>query len=185
LLLAAALFDDGAMRKIVTLTFIVLCMLYTGTASAITPSAGLLVGNGFKDGYNLGIGARAGVTLPMSVYVGGTFVYHLGKSEHDVTANLWYLGAEGGYDLDVGPLTIRPYLGLGYTHFMVSAPDVCLAGQCVSVEPIDGKFSLWPGATAIVGLGGWFVGADLRYVVVTGADDANALTAFATVGVSF
>ena len=177
------------MRKIATLTFVLLCTFYAGTAAAISPSAALLVGNGFEDGYNFGFGARGGVTLPMSVYVGGTFVYHLGKTEStpvgDITANIWYVGAEGGYDLGVGPLTIRPYLGLGYAHPRASAPDVCVGGQCVGASSSDGRFALWPGATALVGLGGIFVGADLRYVVLVDVDDHNAFSAFATLGTSF
>ena len=58
-----------------------LVALHTNTASAAGGSAALLLGEGFKDGYNFGVGARVGFTLPMNVYVGGTFVYHLGKTE--------------------------------------------------------------------------------------------------------
>jgi hypothetical protein len=173
------------MRRLSVLALFASCYLYAGTASAISPSAGLLVGNGFKDGYNVGLGARGGVTLPMNVYVGGTFLYHLGKTENDVTANVWFLAAEGGYDLAVGPLTLRPYLGLGYAHLAVSGGDVCGLGQCVSLSNSEGKVSLWPGATALFGLGSFFVGADLRYTVVLDVDDFNAFGAFATAGLSF
>jgi hypothetical protein len=173
------------MRKLAILALFAACYLYAGTASAISPSAALLVGNGFKDGYGVGIGARGGVTLPMNVYVGGTFLYHLGKTEGDVTANVWFLGAEGGYDIGVGPLTLRPYLGLGYAHLAVSGGDVCAAGTCLSLSDSDGKVALWPGATALFGLGSFFVGADLRYTVLLDVDDGNAFGAFATAGLSF
>ncbi len=163
--------------------------LYTPTASAMGPSAGLLVGNGFKDGYNVGIGARGGLTLPMNLYVGGTILYHLGKTEStplgDITANVWYLGGEGGYDLGVGPLTIRPYLGLGYANLRVSAPDTCVLGTCVGGSNSQGKLAFWPGVTGLVGLGSIFVGADLRYVLVVDVEDGNAFSAFATAGMSF
>jgi len=177
------------MRKLAIGTFFALCTFYVGTASALSPSAGLLVGNGFKEGYGFGLGARAGVTLPLSVYVGGTFVYHLGETKStaagDRSVNVWYVGAEGGYDLGVGPLTLRPYLGLGYAHVRAASPDVCAFGQCVSASGSNGEFALWPGVTALVGLGGLFVGADLRYVVLVDVEDFNAFSAFATIGMSF
>ena len=162
---------------------------YAKPASAMGASAGLLVGNGFKDGYNLGIGARGGLTLPMSLYVGGTIVYHLGKTEStpagDVTANVWYLGGEGGYDLGAGPLTIRPYLGFGYANLRASAPDICVGGTCVGGSNSQGKLAFWPGVTGLVGVGSLFVGADIRYVLLVDVDDGNAFSAFATVGMSF
>jgi hypothetical protein len=177
------------MRKLAIIALFAVCYLYAGRASAMGASAGLLVGNGFKDGYNVGLGARGGVTLPMNIYVGGTFLYHLGKTESvagaDVTANVWFLGAEGGYDLGVGPLTLRPYLGLGYAHLSVSAPDVCALGTCVSASDSDGKVAFWPGATGLFNLGSWFVGVDLRYTVLLDVDDGNAFGAFATAGLGF
>jgi hypothetical protein len=163
--------------------------VYAPTASAMGASAGLLVGNGFKDGYNIGIGARGGLTLPMSLYVGGTIVYHLGKTQTssvgDITSNVWYLGGEGGYDIGAGPLTIRPYLGLGYANLRVSAPDVCAFGTCVGGSNSEGKLAFWPGVTGLVGVGSIFVGADLRYVLLVDVEDGNAFSAFATAGMSF
>src|SRR5215468_6132823 len=58
-----------------------LVAFHATAASAAGPSGALLLGEGFKDGYNFGIGARGGFTLPMSLYLGGTFVYHLGSRE--------------------------------------------------------------------------------------------------------
>ena len=87
-------------------------------------SAGLLFGYGFKDGVGLGFGARGGFTLPSNLYVGGTFVYHLGKTEStpigDLKYNIYYFGAEGGYDLAAGPVVLRPYLGVGYATLAAS-----------------------------------------------------------------
>ena len=95
--------------------------LADGEAPAAKSSGGLsaavLAGDGFKDGLNLGFGARVGYNID-KIYVGGTFVYHLGKSEDFGTlsskANVYYFGAEGGYDLPAGPVVVRPYLGVGY-----------------------------------------------------------------------
>jgi hypothetical protein len=177
------------MRKLLVATLFVFATFYASSASALGASAGLLVGNGFEDGYNLGIGARGGVTLPFSLYVGGTFVYHLGKTEStaagDITANAFYFGPEGGYDIDVGPLTIRPYLGLGYANLRVSAPDACIGSVCVGGSNTTGKLAFWPGATALVGLGGLFAGVDARYIAVVDADNANAFALYLTGGLQF
>jgi hypothetical protein len=159
----------------------VLAATLTASAAQAGPSAGLLLGNGFKDGYNLGFGARAGVTLPVvPLYVGGTFIYHLGKTDStvigDITNRLFYFGAEGGYETGAGPVILRPYLGLGYASATTS-----LAGGSVS----SSRFAIWPGATALISLVGFFVGIDGRYVIVTDSNSFNAFSLFATGGITF
>ena len=171
------------------LVLFALAMFHTQRASAMGASAGLLVGDGFKDGYNLGLGARAGVTLPLGLYVGGTFVYHLGSTQTfrgaDLRANVFYFGGEGGYEISAGPLTVRPYLGLGYASPRITQAN-CSLGACVAGETSgDSKFALWPGATVLLPVGNLFVGADLRYVVPFDTTDGNALGAFLTAGMSF
>jgi hypothetical protein len=160
-----------------------LAALGTSTASAAGPSAALLLGEGFKDGYNFGLGARGGFTLPMSVYVGGTFVYHLGKTEPapngDYKANVFYFGPEGGYELSAGPLTVRPYVGLGYASLMASAPGYCTGSVCgPATSKTEGVAAIWPGATAIFPLGNLFIGGDVRYVMLLGAESPDAGSAF-------
>jgi hypothetical protein len=164
--------------------------LFSTRASAMGPSAALLLGEGFKDGYNFGAGVRAGFTLPLGIYVGGTFVYHLGKTEGgpggDVKANLFYFGPEGGYEISAGPLTVRPYLGLGYANVMGSQPGYTIGSVMLPAQSYsDGKAAVWPGVTAIFPLGNYFVGGDARFVVVLDADDANAFSIFATGGMTF
>jgi hypothetical protein len=151
-------------------------------------SAAVLLGDGFKDGYGLGLGVRGGYTLPMNVYVGGTFIYHLGKTTStpfgDEKANIYYFGVEGGYDLAAGPVVVRPYLGLGGVTAAVS-----LGGASDS----ESKLALWPGATVLFPIGHLSVGADARYVIVAGSsstDDGNsssenAFSLFATAGYQF
>lgn len=74
-------------------------------------SVGALFGYGFKDGVKLGMGMRAGYTLPANIYLGGTFVYHLGKSESttlgNVSGNVYYFGVEGGYSCRRRKMTVR------------------------------------------------------------------------------
>ncbi|MEI9950099.1 MAG: hypothetical protein WDO74_14285 [Pseudomonadota bacterium] len=146
-----------------------------------------LVGYGFKDGVNFGLGLRGGYTLPMNLYLGGTFVYHLGKSQStpigDASTNLYYFGVEGGYDLAAGPVVIRPYLGLGPATAKVTFPGATSGGVTFPETTVsDTRFAFWPGATLLYPLGPVFIGADARFLIV---EDFNAFSAFATVGYQF
>ncbi len=180
------------MRKsIIAIVVATFSTLYATSASAAGPSAALLVGNGFKDGFNLGFGARGGFTLPMNLYVGGTLVYHLGKSEStafgDASVKVLYVGAEGGYEISAGPLIVRPFVGLGYASASVSIPNPFGGG---TISNSTGKAALWPGAVALFPIGSAFVGADLRYVIILDSDNGQgeslaAFSAFATGGLNF
>ena len=132
----------------------------------------------------VGLGARGGYTLPMNVYLGGTFVYHLGKSEGDATANIYYLGVEGGYDIAAGPVIVRPYLGLGPAIVHVSLPTVCIGAGfgCVGGSASDTRFGFWPGVTVLYPIDNFFVGGDARFLVVS---DSSAFSLFATGGMTF
>jgi hypothetical protein len=165
------------------------------------PSAGLLLGYGVTTSKNdtvqerepagFGLGLRGGYTLPMNVYLGATFVYHFGFSEStpegDVSGNILYFGVEGGYDIEAGPVLVRPYLGLGdvigsVTIPTVSSPFLNIAGGTTS----EGHFGLWPGGTVLYPIDNFFVGGDLRYLIVTGSDaHFNAFGIFATGGMKF
>lgn len=150
-------------------------------------SVGALVGYGFKDGTNLGLGLRGGYTLPMNLYLGGTFVYHLGKSVDtgfgDAKVNVYYLGFEGGYDIGAGPVVIRPYLGLGPAMGHSSSPAISAGAFSIpETSTTDTRFGLWPGATVLFPLSSAFIGADARYLIV---EDFNAFSLFATGGLQF
>jgi hypothetical protein len=182
------------MRKLLSVIAVLAALLSVKSAHALGISAGILGGNGFKDGYNIGIGARVGITLPVTpIYIGGTFIYHFGKTETDpltnadFTTKVLYLGPEVGYDIGVGPLplTIRPYLGFGYSSITVNIPTITAFGVSVGGSDSASKLAFWPGATALVSFGGAFVGADARYVIITDSDSFNAFSLFATAGLSF
>jgi hypothetical protein len=152
----------------------------------------LLAGYGFNDGYKLGLGLRGGYTLPNRLYLGGTLLLHEGRTgvriEQSETpqTDLYYGGAEGGWDAVAGPLVIRPYLGVGYALVRASSNPGCVtAGTCVALWSNDSALGLWPGAVAIVRSGGIFVGADVRYVVLVGSPYPNAVSAFGTAGLEF
>ena len=148
-------------------------------------------GNETKEGVGtqgVGIGLRGGYTLPMKVYVGAAFVYHLGgtKDAEQVkySGSTLYLGPEVGYDLELGPLVIRPYVGLGYGTVKAKAE----AGGRTLVERSEGGFALWPGLMARYPVDAFFVGADARYALVTGTDkitNGGGAGVFATAGMNF
>lgn len=128
-------------------------------------SVGLLGGYGFKDGYKIGFGARAGFSASI-LYVGGIAVVHTGQEDNvtsaaqsiDVKTNASYYGAEVGVNLG----TLRPSLVLGAVNFQVDA------GQ----EQSEAKFLVAPGVTLFLPLSeNWFIGGDARLLVV-GKDDA-------------
>lgn len=148
-------------------------------------------GNETKDGVGtqgVGIGLRGGYTLPMKVYVGAAFVYHLGGSNEanqvKYTGSTLYLGPEVGYDLELGPVILRPYVGLGYGSVKAKAE----AGGTTLLDRSEGGFAVWPGVMARYPVDAFFVGADARYALVTGTDkitNAGGAGVFATVGMNF
>jgi hypothetical protein len=118
--------------------------------------------------YGFAIGARFGKTLDNHLYLGGSLVYGFGESGStttlagpngaSVTVNTngpssFYLGPEVGYDFDVRPVVLRPYIGLGPAFVASTTRLVVWPGFTVSYEI--------PHSIA-------FVGGDLRFVSVLG-----------------
>jgi hypothetical protein len=137
--------------------------------------------------YGLGLGARLGYTLTSRIYVGGTIVYHLGQTKDDkgvkYEGGVLYPGVEAGYELGVGPVLLRPYAGVGYVAVKLKAS----AGPS-ELDASASKLGFWPGATVIYPMERYFLGVDLRYVIVPSVDrggNANALSFFGTGGVHF
>lgn len=150
-----------------------------GDPTAGKGSIGALVGYGFKGGTNFGFGARGGYTLPANVYLGATFLYHLGKSVGAADTSLYYLGVEGGYDIAVNPVVIRPYLGFGRAVATIDMPENVSLG--ITANKSDTPYlGFWPGVTAIHPMGRFFVGLDARYLIV---ENYNAFSMFATGGI--
>lgn len=143
------------------------CVAFAGNASALpllTLSASLrgLYGPGSGDPivnpYGPGLGVRAGVTLPTSWYLGASLDYFFGESEEiagiDVDASLLQVMGNVGYDAGLGPLTLRPSLGLGLAQNDVEGGEF---------DDSKSSFALSPGAEAIVGLGLLSVSGEVRY----------------------
>jgi hypothetical protein len=101
----------------------------------------------------------------------------------DVSTKLYYFGVEGGYDIAVSSVVIRPYLGLGAATAKSTIPSTCpIPGFCVGGSTSETKFAVWPGATLLYPIGSAFIGADARFLVVS---DFNAFSLFATGGLQF
>lgn len=142
-------------------------LAFSGDAAALpllTLSGSLrgLYGSAFGDPvvnpYGPGIGVRAGITLPTSLYLGASLDYFFGASDEvagiDVSASLLQVMGNVGYDLGLGPLTLRPSLGLGLAQSDVEGG---------AFESSESDFLLSPGAEAFVGLGLLSVSGEVRY----------------------
>jgi opacity protein-like surface antigen len=124
--------------------------------------------------YGGGIGLRLGVSLPASLYLGGSFDYFFGESETNAaeveqSQSVFQLMARVGYDLEIGPVTLRPQLGLG-----VAQSDADFGGVSTS----ESDFALAPGAEFIFGLGLLSLGAEASYNVVFAGDNGQGTNAW-------
>ncbi len=148
-------------------------------------------GSGEINPLGVGLGARAGVSF-FNIYGGAQVMYYFGGSQTElvgidamgnpvsakVTETSLLYGFEGGYNFSFALLTIRPTLGIGnYTaHLNVSgggSSDV----HNVYVEPR---------ATALIGLGLWYLGADVGLLVTPGLDGSQpAVLVNGQVGLKF
>ena len=158
-------------------------------------SVGLLLGYGisFEDGPNawgLGFGLRGGYNID-AIFLGARFVYYLGASEDIAGAewslNLWELGIEGGYDIPVGPVIIRPGIGLGIANASIdveASPLVAAAGGG-STSETNPYFAL--GGSVLYDIDDtFFVGGDMRLQFVIGDNgDGTALIILGNGGMRF
>lgn len=144
-------------------------------------------GTGTCNAYGFGLGLRGGYTLPSRVYVGGTFVYHLGYNSQiavgaftrGFAGGVGYIGPEVGYDLEAGPFLIRPFGGLGIGLYRQSDTGFGPAPQ--ATDSGGARFAFWPGVTGMYPVSPlFFVGADVRFVLV--ASGSSGFSFFALGG---
>ena len=134
--------------------------------------------------YGGGIGLRLGVTLPASLYLGGSFDYFFGESETNAadleqSVSVLQLMARVGYDVDIGPVTMRPQLGLGLAQSQLDFGGISTS---------ESDFALAPGAEFIFGLGLLSLSAEANYNVVFAGDNDQVTNAWILglgLGVSF
>lgn len=99
---------------------------------------------------------------------------YLGSSESaggvDFGINIWELGIEGGYDVDLGGAIIRPGIGLGLVNLAFDGPTVA------GIDTSDSKMYLYiaPGVGAQFDVSDdIFLGAEARFKMVFGEDTAT------------
>ncbi|MGH7328527.1 MAG: hypothetical protein ACREJX_09280, partial [Polyangiaceae bacterium] len=137
--------------------------------------------------FGVGLGLRAGVTMPFKLYVGATFLYHLGYSigsgDNLVREHTFYPGLEAGYDFVLGPITLRPYTGIGdafdSSENKTSASSRFPAGDTGTTEQ---RLAVWPGLVALASFHRLFAGIDFRYVTTT-QEDRSAPCVFGRFGI--
>ena len=173
-MLSAALLVVGAPEEAKALPLVTL----SGSARGLYGSPS---GNPDRDPYGLGLGLRLGVTLPASLYLGGSFDYFFGQSENaglaDISNSILQLMGRAGYDLGFGPVTFRPQLGFGLTQAKTSVGNV---------DSSDSKFALAPGAELMFGLGLLSVSAEAGYnIVLSGVTNASPNALILGVGLGF
>lgn len=147
-------------------------------------SVGLLLGYGISledaNPWGFGFGLRGGYNID-AIYLGARFVYYLGESEGsgpaEVSINIWEIGIEGGYDVDVGGAIIRPGLGLGLANVSVDSP---LGGGS------DSEFFIAPGVSALFDVAeDIFIGADARFQIIMSDPTVKAIILLANGGMRF
>jgi hypothetical protein len=130
--------------------------------------------------YGVGLGLRLGVTLPASLYLGGSFDYFFGESEtvlnEDVSLAILQLMGRVGYDLGVGPITLRPQIGFGYAQS---------SSELGPIESSESDFVLAPGVEFTFGLGLLSIGAEASYNKVFAGDDVEADAVVLGLGLGF
>jgi hypothetical protein len=114
-------------------------------------SVGALIGVGENE-YLFNTGVRFGWTLPAHVYLGGTFMLHVGTGPYygyyggnGVVAACYNTpyggcggntlgfttGFEGGYEFPAGPVVVRPYGGIGFANITYNYGNgVVATGGC-------------------------------------------------------
>jgi hypothetical protein len=136
---------------------------FSGSARGLYGSA---LGDPGLNAYGAGIGLRAGVTLPLSLYLGASLDYFLGEEKAGVSVSRLQVMGNVGYDLGFGPLTLRPFLGVGLSNGSADSP----VG-----DTSESDLVVAPGAEFAVGLGLLSVSAEARYNKVVADGDADAL----------
>lgn len=146
-------------------------------------SVKLLLGYGIslEDGLNawgLGFGAGGGYNIGQ-IYLGARFVYYLGEDP----VNIWELGIEGGYDIDLGGATLRPGLGLGIANLTVAVPAFMgIGGGSVS----SSEFYLAPGIAGLFDVSdSIFLGAEARFKLIMASTTVKGLILLAHAGMRF
>jgi hypothetical protein len=147
-------------------------------------SVSLLLGYGFNQAYEAGVGVRAGYTLPMKLYIGAAFTYHFGSTqENECCSSRDYsliYGGEIGYALAANEMAIRPYVGIG------GFTEISAVGAPLNSTSSKSYLTFWPGVAILVPITPAFFGVDFRYNAVVGGNlPTDAFSVWLTGGGNF
>jgi hypothetical protein len=135
-----------------------------------------VVGSGYGASFNLG--ARAGYTLPMHLYLGAELGYAV------ASVGIFQVQGEVGYDIGfpgAPGLVIRPYVGLGFADAFLPNPFPNCMVACPSTN--DSAFLLSPGSVLTYNVTpNLFVGGDVRIPIYIGGGSTVGFDVLATVG---
>jgi hypothetical protein len=127
-----------------------------------------------------GIGGRAGVSF-FGIYAGLSLMYYFGGSANvpeenpatgaiastKVTGTSFLYGLEAGYNFNILFLTLRPQIGVGNYQLHTSISN----GGGSSDEH---NIYIEPRATALIGIGLFYFGADVGVLLTPGLADSKA-----------
>jgi hypothetical protein len=138
--------------------------------------------SGGPNALGLGLGLRGGV-LFSRFYGGLSFMDYLGSGQNlPTTEGTRYslssilIGFEGGYDIPVSFLTLRPQIGVGSYRLT----------QTESVSNSSGSLYFEPGVTGLLTLGRWLLGADANVLFLPWLSGSQpAFTAHGQLGFQF
>lgn len=159
------------------------------TAGVLQFGAGFRYGIGLDDGepdpWRTGLGLELGYTLPQAIYAGAVFDYFFGSTATvggvDMSASLWQLALEGGYDLQLSEaVLVRPKLGLGVATISAEC-DGCVVG---AASASDTYFAAAPGLTTMFFTSAVVLSIDARYQMVF-ADPEMAQAVILSFGIGF
>lgn len=148
------------------------------TARVVQIGAGLRYGvsldDPFVDPWRLGLGVELGYTTEQAIYLGAVFDYFFGETRQvfdtELSANVWQLAAEGGYDFQLSDaVLVRPKLGLGMSTINVDCSGDCIGGGS------ETKFAAAPGLTAMFFTSKVVLSLDTRFQMVFAEEMAKAL----------
>jgi hypothetical protein len=140
--------------------------------------------SGGPNALGFGLGVRGGATL-YGFYGGLSFMDYLGSGQDlpatgggttRYSSSSILIGFEGGYEIPISIVTLRPELGVG--SYILT--------QTESVSNSSGSVYFEPGVTGLLTLGRWIVGADANVLFLPWlAGSQPAFTAHGQLGFRF
>ncbi|MGE5786822.1 MAG: hypothetical protein ACM3ZE_19675, partial [Myxococcales bacterium] len=160
-------------------------------SSDLNVSLAVLGSYGVPSPQGPGIGLRGGYHLIMALplYFGGVGEYFFGSKSSVTnfgetstrTRRFMYFAAEGGVSVDaLTDVTIRPYVGLGLG---LNKDETCSnSSGCSGGTELN--LTITPGVVGLYKIDSFFLGPDLRYIIVPGGGLASGIAISATAGLS-